>query len=42
MNISNTRGCLPPPALGEHTETELAELGFALEEIAELRQQKIV
>ena len=28
---------LPPPALGEHTDTVLRGFGFAAEEIAELR-----
>jgi crotonobetainyl-CoA:carnitine CoA-transferase CaiB-like acyl-CoA transferase len=33
---------LPPPALGEHTETVLQELGFAPAEIEELRNEKII
>ena len=33
---------LPPPALGEHTEAVLSELGFTPEETAELRNAGIV
>ena len=33
---------LPPPALGEHTESVLRELGFAPSEIAALRSKTIV
>lgn len=33
---------LPPPALGEHTDAVLSELGFAAAEIAELRASGIV
>ena len=33
---------LPPPALGEHTDTILREAGFAPSEIAELRAAKII
>lgn len=33
---------LPPPALGEHTEAVLQELGFAPGEIEELRNEKIL
>jgi crotonobetainyl-CoA:carnitine CoA-transferase CaiB-like acyl-CoA transferase len=32
----------PPPEFGEQTEEVLAEFGFAKEEIAELRQRKVV
>jgi crotonobetainyl-CoA:carnitine CoA-transferase CaiB-like acyl-CoA transferase len=33
---------LPPPALGEHTETVLKEFGFAAPEIAELRGAGVI
>ena len=33
---------LPPPALGEHTEEVLRELGFAAAEIAELRAASLI
>lgn len=32
----------PPPQLGEHTETILAELGFTDDEISRLKQQEVV
>ena len=32
----------PPPALGEHTDEVLAELGLSAERIAQLRQQGVV
>ena len=31
-----------PPALGEHTEEILSELGFSAPEIAELRAQEVI
>jgi crotonobetainyl-CoA:carnitine CoA-transferase CaiB-like acyl-CoA transferase len=31
-----------PPVLGEHTDDVLRELGFATQEIAELRTRKVV
>jgi formyl-CoA transferase len=33
---------LPPPALGEHTDTVLRELGFEQGEIEELRRAKVI
>jgi len=33
---------LPPPALGEHTDQVLAEFGFAVPEIAELRAASVI
>lgn len=33
---------LPPPALGEHTDSVLAEYGYGSAEIAELKQLKVV
>ena len=33
---------LPSPALGQHTEEILLELGFSLEEVVELRQSGAV
>jgi crotonobetainyl-CoA:carnitine CoA-transferase CaiB-like acyl-CoA transferase len=35
-------GILPPPALGEHTDAVLGELGYGAAEIAALRARKIV
>lgn len=32
----------PPPALGEHTDVILAELGYEPEEVARLREKKII
>ena len=32
----------PVPALGEHTDAILGELGYGAEEIARLRQERVV
>jgi crotonobetainyl-CoA:carnitine CoA-transferase CaiB-like acyl-CoA transferase len=32
----------PPPEFGEQTEAVLAEFGFGRDEIADLRQRKVV
>jgi crotonobetainyl-CoA:carnitine CoA-transferase CaiB-like acyl-CoA transferase len=37
INGERESNALPPPALGEHTDAVLHELGFASEEIAEMR-----
>ncbi|OGA43344.1 MAG: hypothetical protein A3G25_08335 [Betaproteobacteria bacterium RIFCSPLOWO2_12_FULL_63_13] len=41
INGERERNALPPPALGEHTESVLRELGFTPEEIAQLRSDGI-
>jgi len=33
---------LPPPALGEHTGEVLAELGYAADQVAELKQKGVI
>jgi formyl-CoA transferase len=44
VSLSRTpsRLAAPPPALGEHTDTVLRELGFSAKEISALRKAKAV
>jgi crotonobetainyl-CoA:carnitine CoA-transferase CaiB-like acyl-CoA transferase len=44
VTVSRTPRGLParPPEFGEQTEEVLAEFGFGQDEIAELRQRKVV
>ena len=44
VSLNGTRAAqhIPPPLLGEHTDTILAELGYSASEIMKLRERKIV
>jgi crotonobetainyl-CoA:carnitine CoA-transferase CaiB-like acyl-CoA transferase len=44
IKLSETPGEIrrPAPLLGEHTEETLMELGYSKEEIADLRERKII
>jgi len=42
LNGSTPAVDAPPPQLGEHTETILAEIGFSAEEISRFKQQEVV
>jgi crotonobetainyl-CoA:carnitine CoA-transferase CaiB-like acyl-CoA transferase len=45
MKFNKTQGdvCIrPAPALGEHTEEVLREIGYSAEKIAELRKQSVL
>ncbi len=44
MRFSKTPGTirLAPPLVGEHTEQVLADLGYAAEEIARLREEEVI
>jgi crotonobetainyl-CoA:carnitine CoA-transferase CaiB-like acyl-CoA transferase len=42
LPLDELRATAPPPAQGEHTDELLAEIGLSAEELARLRQTRVI